>query len=206
MQTRDINNEPLINGGTKLQARNIITVTDDNDTWTRCALEPIEVVEDNLAGDVITYILNIHYELPGTGGSKVYTPLYNAYDNIEYYFFYDPGPPEVKESGASQGDLDGTELGWMQITEEENVKKVEVYGCACELPAKIYVNDEERIWHYGEVEGTPYAEGNEKFTWELDTPTTAVTIKTTKHTDDICDGNWCDNHGAWLMWVKNTFE
>lgn len=193
-----INNEPLLNGGTKLQIGNgqIITVTDSYDTWTRCALESVEIKEDNKSEKRIDYDLIIHYELDNPGGSYVYTPSYDDYANIDYYYFYDPGPPEVKTEDT--GDLNGTEIGWMQITETKNVSRVEVYGCGCELPATITVNDVPQLWHYGEVSGTPFATGAEKLTWDLVTPTTVVTVKSF-HT-------LAENHGSWPMWIRVIYE
>jgi len=205
LSSQYITNDGLLNGGTKLQVGNgqIITATDGTNTYTKCALEPVEIKEDHKSTRRIDYTLNLHYELTGSGGSYVYTPPYNkaTYTNIEYYYYYDPGPPEVK--AADTGALNGTEIGWMQITEAQNVKRVEIYGCGCDYPgSKIYVNDVERIWHYGEIPGTPgLATGSEKFTWDLTTPTDVITIKTTKH-----DQAGVSNLGAWLQWIRVVFE
>lgn len=212
ISSEKINNRPLLNGGSKLQVKNgqIFSVTDGVNTWTKCALHRVNVTLDSYysgaqPGSVIEYELTIEYETSGPGGSYVYTPPFNKaeYTNIEYYYFYDPGPPEVKSSGSSQGDLDGTEIGWMQITETKNVKRVELYGCGCDIPgSKIYVNDVEQIWHYGEIPGTDgLASGNEKLVWDLETPTTVITIKTTTHTLSP----WA-NYGAWLQWVRVIYE
>jgi hypothetical protein len=206
MQTRDITNEPLLSGGSKLQARNIIEVTDGHDTWTRCALEPVEISEDMLSKDVITYNLNIHYELAGTSGSIVYTPNYYDYNNIEYYMWSDktnPTPPH---------EAYGNEIGWMEITEEENVKKVEMFGNGCcsteASPVWVSVNDDKFYWHYtsnqDEGEGNILNYGVEKATFTIDPPTNVITITTSTHTNPAT--TCLTNQGCWLQWVKNTFE
>ena len=196
-----ITNTPLLNGGSKLQYGNgqTLSVTDGTDTYDKCCLARVEINEDHTSTKRIDYTLTINYEMSSTGGSYVYTPRFNKadYTNIVYYYFYDPGPPEVKTAGTDE--LNGTELGWMEITETQNVVRVEVYGCGCELPATIYVNDVPQNWHYGEVIGTPYADDTEKLTWDLATPTTTITIKTSIHTSE-------DNHGAWLQWIKVYYE
>jgi hypothetical protein len=212
-----INNTPLLNGGTKLQVGNgeIITVTASNaaatstKTWTNCAIQRVIVDLDNFYdedndGSIIEYELVIQYEAESPNTVKVYTPPFTnpLYTNMEYYYLYDPGPPEVKTEDTSA--LNGTELGWMQITETSNVKRVEVYGCGCDVPgSKIYVNDVEQIWHYGEDPSNPVglSTGTEKFTWDLDTPTNVITIKTTIHTLEAGE-----NYGAWLQWIKLIFD
>jgi hypothetical protein len=202
-----ITNTPLLNGGSKLQYGNgqTLSVTDGTDTYDKCCLARVEINEDHTSTKRIDYTLTINYEMSSTGGSYVYTPRFNKadYTNIVYYYFYDPGPPEVF-SNTGSGDLHGTEIGWMQITETQNVVRVEVYGCGCDVPgSKIYVNDVERIWHYGEVLDTPYADGTEKLTWDLATPTTTITIKTTHHEGPP---TYTPNYGAWLQWIKVYYE
>jgi hypothetical protein len=206
LSTQYINNNKLLNGGSQLIIGNgqYVAVTDGTDTWDTCALERVNINEDNTSEKRIDYELIVHYELPQAEVVSVYTPPFTnpAYTNMEYYYFYDPGPPEVKT--ADTGALNGTELGWMQITETANVKRVEVYGCGCDVPgSKIYVNGVEQIWHYGEDPSNPVglSTGTEKFTWDLATPTNIITIKTTIHTSSAGE-----NYGAWLQWIKLIFD
>jgi hypothetical protein len=200
-----VNNDSLLNGGSKLQpSGDIITVTDGTDTYTRCAVERVEIKENHKSVKRIDYDIIIHYQLTGKGASIVYTAPYNKAEyssTVEYYYFYDPATG-IKTSGESEGDLNGTEIGWMQITlpSGTNVKKVTIRGCGCELPATIYVNDVGQLWHYGEVPDTGgIATGIEPLEWDLATPTNVITIHTSIHT-------LADNHGAWPEYVKLDLE
>ena len=200
-----IHNDPLLNGGTKLQVGNgqILTVTDGTDTYTRCAVEPITIPEDNKSTKRIDYDVIIHYELVGSGGSFVYTPDYREYNNIEFYMTTDKSDPGVA--------VYGEELGWMQITEPENVVKVEVYASACvgndTYPSYLDVNGEQQLFHYSHDQNfacntLPF--GFEKLTFNLATPAKTITIQTANHVNpfDTCD----NNRGAWLQWIRVFYE
>lgn len=200
MSSQYINNEPLLNGGTKLQVGNgsIITVTDDTNTWTRCALEPIQINEDSKSVKRDDYDLVIHYEAPNPGGSFVYTPDYDEYSNVDYYFWYNP---VTQEKTAWGGQNVGTELGYMEITEAQNVIRVEVYGCGDGVGDDYYIecNGEKQYWHYGETieDNVPLLE---KFVFNLDTPTTTVILNSGMHVEGG------DNFGCYLAWVRVVYE
>lgn len=204
-----VNNEKLLNGGTKLQVGNgeIITVTDGTDTYSRCALERIQINEDKVSTKRIDYELVIHYELDAPGGSAVYTPDYREYSNIEYYCWTDKG------SEFPTHFAQGNEIGWMEITETSNVVAVEVYGSACaafaSYPNWIDCNGEKRYWHYSHDEGDWGPEDNtlpygwEKLRWEI-TPSTTVILQTSTHdsSDREHPEEWT---GCWLQWVRLIF-
>jgi hypothetical protein len=201
MISQTVNNDSLINGGTKLMVGNgdYITLTDGVTTWERAAVVDVKYNPDLMSTKWMDYDIIIEAELPGGAGVIIYTPPYDAYPNIDYYFYYQPGPPEVfeQESGA----LQGTEIGFMEITEDISVDSVEVYGCGCELPATLNVNGEVQSWHYGEILGTPYAEGAERLIFDDFTASDVITMKTSDHAPPPA---YLPNHGAWLQWVKLT--
>lgn len=207
LQSQYISNEPLFNGGSKLQVGNgqIISVTDGTDTWTKCALESITIKEDHKSTKRIDYDLIIHYELAGSGGSYVYTPNYDDYTNISYYMWTN------KDPNTNPHDAYGNEIGWMQITETMNVKRVEVYGSACVNPTSNYldVNGQREYWTYTHDNGSPWTsctlnQGWEKLTFDLDTPTTTIVLQSPDHNlpNDTC----ATNLGCWLQWVKVYYE
>lgn len=212
LSSQYITNEPLLNGGTKLQIGNgqYLVVTDGTDTYSKCALERIVISENKVADKRIDYDLTIHYELSGAGGGYVYTPNFDTkYTNIEYYCWSD------KSSDYPTHFAQGNEIGWMKITETRNIVKVEVYGSACAAftlyPNWLDVNGEKQYWHYSHDEGDwgssvntlPY--GWEKLTFNLDTPTTEVILYTPTHlsSDGAHPEEWT---GCWLQWIKVTFE
>ena len=208
-----INNEPLLNGGTKLQVggiSQILTVTDGTDTYTRCALEPVQIQEDHKSTKRIDYELIIHYELSGSGGSFVYTPDYTQYPNILYYMWTDLSNP------ATTHPAYGNELGHITITETKNVKRVEVYGSGdCGETTSdcwIELNGDRRYWKYtdaGDKKLFPANNlevGEEKHTWILDSPTNSLVFETSTHVYDGDVGD-CDlNKGCWLRWIKVVYE
>jgi hypothetical protein len=202
LSSQYINNEPLLNGGTKLQVGNgqIITVTDGTDTYTKCALEPVQIQEDHKSTKRIDYELIIHYELSGSGGSYVYTPDYEEYSNIDYYFWY---KPSTGEKAKWDGEVAGTEIGHMTITEAKNVRRVEVYGGGDCVGDNCYIecNGDRRYWHYGEQSNGNFPQ-LEKLTWDLDTPANTIVLNTDEHWEDMLGGR---NYGCYLAWVRVIF-
>lgn len=201
-----INNEKLHNGGTKLQALgNYIEITDGIVTWEKCALHPIQYEPDSFANEIIEFDLIVEVELEGTGGGFVYTPDYNSYNNLDYYFWTD------KTERITGDNADGTELGYMEIVEAEPVKRVEIYGSACAgseaLPAWIEVNGVRQYWHYSHDYGWVDNElppGWEKLVFDLETPSTNIVIETSPHV--MPNETLAQNRGAWLKWVRTIFE
>lgn len=201
-----IHNSPLLNGGTKLQVggiSQILTVTDGTDTYTRCALEPVQIQEDHKSTKRIDYDVIIHYELPGSGGSFVYYPDYQDYSNIEFYMTTDKSDPGVS--------VYGEELGWMKITETRNIRRVETLASACvgndTYPSTLNINGEIIPFHYSHDENfacNNLPHGFEVLSCDLDTPTPEVIIQSANHVNpfDNCD----NNRGAWLKWVRLIFE
>lgn len=207
MQCQAATNTPLLNGGTKLQIQNgdFITVTDGITTWTKAALVDVKYNPDLMSQVRMPFDLEIMVELPGPSGSYVYTPDYSDYTNIDYYFFYEAGPPEVKTKLSSlpepYSSVVGTEIGHMTITETQNVKRVEVYGCGDLLPAYIECNGVRQYWHYGEDPDGIGVPQNEKLTWDLETPTTTIVLKSSEH-----NPSGTENHGCYLGYVRVVYE
>lgn len=213
LASEKINNDGLLNGGSKLQIQGqIITVTATNAdstetmTWTRCAIRKVKVNldsyynEDN-PGSVIQYELIISYQTQGDAGGFVYYPSYDDYDNITYYMW-----TTMDNTGAAPGIL-GSEIGYLQIVEPQNVRRIEVYGSACcspaATPAYLEVNGVKQYWHYTHdmmASGDNLTSGYEKLTFDLETPTTTLTLQTGAHTypSDTCSTNM----GCWLQWIR----
>lgn len=198
-----INNLRLINGGTKLQVNNgdYITLTDGNETWERSALHKVKYNSDYVSGRWILFELVVEVELEGIGGSFTYSPDYNEYNNIEYYFWTD------KTERITGDNADGTEVGWMKIIEEQLVKKVEVYGSAC-VGSNIYpnyldINGQKQYWKvshdYGWA-GNTLPPGWEKLEFILDTPTDELIIQSPNHV--MPNDTMAINLGAWLQWIR----
>lgn len=201
-----ITNNTLLNGGTKLQigSGDYITVTDGTDTWTKCALEEIQISEDKKSLTRIDYDLVISYEKAATsGGSVVYVPPYNEYDNIDMYMSSDKAAWDCAYNNCS-------EIGYMQIVEQTNVKRVEIYGSACcgseEFPNWIEMNGERVYWHYCQDVtwvGNELPFGWEKIIWNLDTPTDTIELQTSNHVSPAADLE--DNLGCWLQYVRLVY-
>lgn len=202
-----IHNEPLLNGGTKLQIGNgqIVTVTDGTDTYTRCALEPVQIQEDHKSTKRIDYDIIIHYQLTGTGGSYVYSPSYYDYTNMEYYeWYYLVGETWTKANATEASGAYGTEIGWMEITETLPVSKVELYGSACVLPATVTVTNSvegTQSWHYEHDNNTNQPFEQLTFTFPSDQDITTLTIYTSGHDPDDDP-----NSGAWIKWIRVTYK
>jgi hypothetical protein len=209
-----IHNDGLLNGGTKLQVQGqIITVTATNEdetetrTWNRCSLKRIVVAldsyyDEDVEGSVIEYELVITYQTQGDPGGIVYYPDYQEHDNIEFYMTTDKSDPGVA--------VYGEELGWMQITETQNVQRVETLASACvgndTYPATLNINGEIFPFHCSHDENfacNTLPHDFEIVTCELDTPTNVITIQSANHVNpfDTCD----NNRGAWLKWVRLIF-
>ncbi len=215
MACQIINNDQLINGGSKLQVQggNTITITEHAPTGDinyKAALELVKIVEDDMADKVIKYDIIAHYETSGAGTSKIYVPSYYGYSNItqyyEWYYIVD-GVWTKANADASSGAY-GTELGFMQIVETKQIKKVEVYGSTCRLPGAITVD--------GSIEGTknwnyyhdPDPGSNQPpnqpfqvldFNFAPNNYPTILTLHTTEHHGDD------PNHGCWLKWIRVYF-
>jgi len=215
LASEKINNDGLLNGGSKLQVLGqIVTVTATNadstetKTWTRCAIRKVKVNldsyynEDN-PGSVIQYELVISYQTQGDAGAIVYYPNYDDYSNIEFYMTTDKSDPGVP--------VYGEELGWMKITETQNIRRVETLASACvgndTYPSTLNINGEIIPFHYSHDENfacNTLPHGFEVLSCDLDTPTTEVIIQSANHVNpfDNCD----NNRGAWLKWVRLIFE
>jgi hypothetical protein len=214
LTSEKINNDPLLNGGTKLQVRGqIVTVTATNEegtetkTWERCAIRKVKVNldsyynEDNI-GSIIEYELVITYQTQGDAAGFVYYPDYSDYSNIEFYMTTDKSDPGVV--------VYGEELGWMKITETQNVRRVETLASACvgndTYPATLNINGEVLPFHYSHDENfacNTLPHGFEVVGCDLDPPTNVITIQSANHVNPF---NTCDNNrGAWLKWVRVVY-
>lgn len=199
MSCQAISNTMLLNGGSCIQVTGgeMIMVSDGVNTWD-AALHPPRYLEGSGANKEIEFELEISIELTPRGGSNYYVPNYRSYSNIVYH--------EWINSDGSTSDADpnvsgayGTELGYAKITELRNVKRVELYGSACNLPASITVNGKTLNWHYCHDPGcTVY--GFEKLTFDI-TPSKEILITTTPHESDDTP-----NHGAWIQWIRMVYE
>jgi hypothetical protein len=218
LTSEKINNDSLLNGGTKLQVRGqIVTVTATNEegtetkTWERCAIRKVKVNldsyynEDNV-GSIIEYELVITYQTQGGPGGTVYYPNYDEHDNFEYYMWTD------KTNPVGQHDAYGNEFGYIKIVEPQNVARVEIRGSGdcgeTGTDCWVEVNGVRKFWHYTDIgdkklfEGNNLAVGEETLSWDLDTPTTEIIIETSIHTEDAV-AHPCDvNKGCWARWIR----
>lgn len=229
MSCQIINNDRLLNGGSKLQVQggDVITVTEHTpagDVDYTAALEPVRVVEDDMADQAIWYDLVVHYELTGRTTSSVYIPPYTAYSNIDYscYVYEDETPEPIPPAELVTPGLGGygSEIGRMVIAEPRPVRYVQVKGSACWMPGNwIKVNNgEKQYWHYshehvylmldGQYHGQNNPQGHEVLGFDLsNNPTETVTLVTSPHWQDfskyhilssVAPANW----GCWLEWVR----
>ena len=196
-----INNQLLLNGGSKLQIGNgeFITVTDGFETWSTCALARIEINEDNKSDKRIDYTLTIYYELPSNQGSYIYLAdkgYAGDYTNISCYRSSDKSGSECTNC---------TNFGWLEITETQNVRRVEIYGSAYRSYnaslAWIECNTDRQYWTYNADGDLPV--GFEKLVWDLDTPSTTVTLQTSNH---VTPYTTTDGLGSWIQWIKVIYE
>jgi len=196
-----VTNTPLLQGGSKLQVKNgeVITVTDGITTWNRAAIAEVNYNPDLMSQVRMPYDIVLELETTGAGGSVVYVPDYDDYSNIDYYFFYTAGPPEDFDTYDGNPLVKGTELGWMEITEPQNVSRVEIYGCGDELPCYAEVNGVKQYWTYGEAEDGVGVPRLEKLIWILDTPTDTIVINSSEHWEEV-------NHGFYADYIRLTYE
>ena len=210
-----------MNGGSKLQPLGqIITVTATNEaetetkTWTKCAIRKVKVNldsyynEDN-PGSSIEYELVIQYQTQGGPGGSVYYPSYADHTNFVYYMWTDMTNP-VGEHAAY-----GNELGYIVISEPQNVARVEVHGSGdCGETATdcwIECNGVRKFWKYTDsgdkkmFPGNNLEVGEETLSWDLDPPTDEIILQSSIHVDDSGAGS-CDlNKGCWLRWIRNLY-
>jgi len=196
-----VTNTPLLQRGSKLQVKNgeVITVTDGITTWNRAAIAEVNYNPDLMSQVRMPYDIVLELETTGAGGSVVYVPDYDDYSNIDYYFFYTAGPPEDFDTYDGNPLVKGTELGWMEITEPQNVSRVEIYGCGDELPCYAEVNGVKQYWTYGEAEDGVGVPRLEKLIWILDTPTDTIVINSSEHWEEV-------NHGFYADYIRLTYE
>lgn len=197
MASAAISNHELLNGGSKLMVSNgqIFAVTINDETFERCALHPITTfIDDHYRGpngdSVLRFELNLEYEVKGSGGSVVYTPLYNKdeyTEELEYHFFYDPDTGQTWDWTAGfTPQTKFTEGGIWIFSMDRNVRRVEVYGNGDNpnnftlIPgfgtkSYIEVNKSGRkYWHEIEADDGITVPGMEKFIWDLHTKLTVT--------------------------------
>ena len=211
MSCQLINNDQLLNGGSKLQVQggDVITVTEHTpagDVDYTAALEPVKVTEDYASDLVIKYDLIVHYETTGKSSSAIYIPPYGSYSNCQYSYGTDGTAP------GYGGDWVGTEIGIFNITETRKVRMVRVKGSACTLPAWLSVNGEKQYWSvYHDINEDPanaIKQGLQVLTFENFTPSTQINMLTSNHTApwvktvDHPDAN----QGCWLHWIEVIYE
>ena len=211
-----VHNDLLLNGGSKLQVAggDVVTLIEKDtpfgDISYTAALEALVYTEDDMSDDMILFDLVFDYEISGAGAAFVYTPSYYGYSNITQYYewYYLVNGVWTKANTDSSSGAYGTEIGFMQIVETKQVKKVEVYGSACRLPGAITID--------GSIEGTqdwnyyhdpdpgsnqPPNQPFQKLTFNFAPGSypTVLTLHTTEHHGDD------PNHGCWLKWIKVTY-
>lgn len=201
LSSQFITNEPLLNGGSKLQigTGQFIVVTDGNDSWNKCALGRIEIKEDSVSEKRIDYALKIHYEMEGAGAIYIYLAdkgYCGDFSNIVCY-----------QASTKAGSVctTCTNWGWLEITELADVARVELYGCAYRsydvTPAWIECNGDRQYWSYN-AEGDLDI-GFEKLVWDLDIPVKVIELQTSNHVSPFTSGNGL---GAWVQWIKVIFD
>ena len=211
MACQVINNDQLLNGGTKLQVQggDTITITEHTplgDVDYTAAIEEIKYSEDDMSEDAIWYDIVAHYEKSGKSSSNIYVPPYFAYSNCKYSYGTDGTAPSFG------GDWVGTEIGIFNITETRKVRKVVVKGSACTLPAWLSVNGEKQYWSvYHDINEDPsnaIKQGLQVLTFENFTPSTQINMLTSNHTApwvktvDHPDAN----QGCWPIWIEVIYE
>jgi hypothetical protein len=202
-----INNTQTYNGGYNLRVPSnnpIISVTNGVETWDRCALHPPVITYNEYADYFLRFQLVIEFDLQIGGGFAVYEPPYDTgYPNVTSYPWTD------KTAGVGEwAYLGATEIGWMEIIEEQPVKQVLIYGSGCILPAGITVEgsiegtQQWSVSHEGHESEVYAGRGTQLLTFNFETPTTDIIIYTSTHTPPGTDAY---NHGCWPIWIKNVY-
>ena len=213
MSCQLINNDQLLNGGSKLQVQggDIITITEhtpQGDVDYTTALEPVKVVEDSMADQAIWYDLIAHYETSGKSSSAIYIPPYWSYANMTYSNGTDGSNP------SNTAEWAGNELGLITITETRKVRAVQVKGSACTLPAWIMINGEKQYWDVYHDIGEDPSKGNQAgiqvLTFDNFTANTVINISTSNHVapwyPTADQPNTEMDRGCWLHWIRVIYE
>lgn len=204
-----IHNDDLLNGGTKLQVPGGSTVTivekgtPVGDITYKAAIEGVVVEENSYSDQAIEYNIVAHYELNGGAKYIIYTPNYHSYSNITYYeWYYLVNGVWTKANAPSDNGAYGTEIGHVTIVETKQIKKVEVYGSACVLPAALTVDgsvEGTQNWNYQHENNTNQPFQKLTFNFSEGSYPTILILHTSEHYWDS------PNHGCWLKWIKITY-
>ncbi len=130
-----------------------------------------------LASQMIEYDIVMAIQTDAEIKSILYIPPYYQYSNIEYYLMTN------KETVWHTTEIVGygNEIGDMTITEDFDVRRVEVMGSGCHGPAWIECNGTRRDWvytHDAQYPTNDMPQGTEKLTWILDNPTNIINFVT----------------------------
>jgi hypothetical protein len=206
---QNITNTTLQNGGSLIQVGtgDKIEVTDGNMTWTGALHMPVWS-PDMYSDYGLEYQLIIDIELQAGEGSFIYTPNYGKYSNIEYYEFTDKtNPYDDPNQGA------GNEIGYIKITEPNNITRVEIYGSGCILPCWIECNGERKNWNVSSEKwpGQELQQGWESQEWIFTEPTKTIILETSTHEGEEgkAPGAYTQeiyNHGCYLQYIRVFYE
>ena len=205
MKVDTYSNPQLLAGGSKLQVCNgeIIPISDGVESYQGAVVDVKYEERGTLASQLIEYDIVMAIQTDALLKSALYIPPYYQYSNIEYYLM--TNKETVWHTPTILGY--GNEIGDMTITEEFDVRRVEVMGSACHGPAWIEMNGERRDWvytHDGQYPTNDMPQGTEKLTWIIDNPTDVIHFVTSKHWPvfKVSQEAPIKNHGCWLEWVK----
>jgi hypothetical protein len=214
MACQIINNDQLLNGGSKLQVQggNIITIVESaptGDITYTAAIESVKIIEDSMSDDAIWYDIVAHYETSGKSSSFVYIPPYWSYSNMTYSNGTDGSNP------SNSAEWAGNELGIINITETKKVREVQVRGSACTLPAWIEINGQRQSWDVCHDVGEDPTnlsgkQGVQTLTFNDFDPSTAVNIHTSNHVapwyPTPSQPNTLMDRGCWLLRIRVIYE
>jgi hypothetical protein len=226
MSCQIINNDQLLNGGSKLQPQggDVITITEHTpagDVDYTAALEPVKVVEDSMADQAIWYDLIAHYELSGKSQGSIYLPPYYSYSNMVYDLMIDADGNGIyiADDGATAS---GNELGKIVIAETKPVRYVQVKGSCCWMPGNwIEINGIRQYWNKshegvyleqdGQLHGQGNPQGHQVMGFDLSAnPSKTITITTSPHYQDFSKHQiwevWTANYGCWLEWIRTVYK
>jgi hypothetical protein len=201
-----ITNTKLLNGGSLVRTSggSKVEIIENGVIWVGAIHYP-RFTEESYAAQIIEFELVLEVELPSKGGSFVYTGDigYDNYVNIETYPWYnnETGEKSGEEVEGTAPGLAHTEIGWMKITEPQDVIRVEVYGSTCVKPGWIDCNGVKRDWNFEHDHVTNPT--FQKLTWDLVTPTDEIILHTSDHYYPSTDAL---NHGCWLLWIRVVYK
>lgn len=153
--------------------------------------------------DTVTKTLTLPSSSPSFYNSSTFAIWVLAYldryktfwvDSVEVSLWYKPADAAVEPYNA-----EGKEIGDMTIVEDRLVKRVDVTGSACNLPAWLEVNGVRQYWNvsHDHNSGDTGKDGKQTLTFTISPPTDVIKLESSPHKPYQVSGNTAaDNPGS----------